>query len=64
MLCVPHARTSFFLSLYRVLEACLCVMRASNKARAFDDDMTSDSLRMIDVMLPQSTAAAVSLDIQ
>ena len=29
-----------------------------------DDDMTSDNLRMIDVMLPQSTAATVSLHIQ
>ena len=64
MLCVPHARTSFFLSLYRVLEACLCVMRASNNSRAFDDDMTSNSLRMIDMMLPQSTAATISLNIQ
>ena len=34
-------------------------MRASIKARAFDGDMTSDNLRMTDVMLLQSTAAAV-----
>jgi hypothetical protein len=35
-LCIQHAHTSLFshsLHLYRVLEACLCVMCASNEAR-------------------------------